>query len=478
MRRYSFKQILALSFSRTGSILFVPFRIKKWIAFCIIVVLAGYFGGSNLSLNLDLNNDKSQQANVKQQRACSTQNFANVPDVEDIKQNIKDNLKNLTENVSFLIFLSTTIFLFVISALIWLLLRARFEFVFLESLVKKDPSFKVPYNKNKHLGNSYFGWNVVFGLCSFLIIGSLVALIFLNSGIDLKMDNFSVKQAFFDSMPYSLLLILFVFVLLVVRVFSSDFISALMYSQNINVKKAWSVFLKEAGRNKLGVLSYLFLKLVLSIVAFFGGIVIALIALVFFLLTGGLVGLLGYLIYYLFPLGVKWVALIILILLGTPVYVYLILLTSSFFVPIFIFFKLYPMYFVESLDEKFIFFNPEKEKLYTEEEYAKFYKPMRLFFAAVILSIICAISFIATAISGQMSAFSSTSLQQSQSKIGQAAMSTVRGSSSGKDKIYLHNGRIIEATIVEEDEDNLYLRIEGGTSVIGKDTIKTVKRSK
>ena len=144
-----FTEIIEASLEWTATVLFRPFRPKKWLILIFVALMAGYLsGGCHLNLGGGGSSEKGKKSYSPQSVSVSTNaaskrelkpNFPSTP--REIKQYICEQLKKPL----ILILVILTILLFLILFVLFVWLGARFAFVFLDDITKNDASVIIPF---------------------------------------------------------------------------------------------------------------------------------------------------------------------------------------------------------------------------------------------------------------------------------------------------------------------------------------------
>lgn len=315
----TFGDIISASWEWTKTILFRPFKLKKWIFLCVIALLAAEFSGCGINFNYP--REKTQQVSPAppfqkpEWPACRL-----VPVL--IAAGI----------IALIVFL------------LYLWLYSRFSFVFLNSVIRNDASIKAPFKENKPLGNSFFKWNLTFLLCISAVF--LTMLFIFISGIKISV----------------LLIILWIFTVFILAVFfiivnviTHDLVLPIMLRDKIRIIKGWQETLGIIRSEKLQFIKYLLIKLALRIAAgIAGGLFSMVVFLVLFIQLSILGGLL-YAVSFALPEAIRWGYYILLITLGIITLTAIIFLINFTLLPIPVFFRTYSLEFLARLDERYNF---------------------------------------------------------------------------------------------------------------------------
>ncbi|MFH1594103.1 MAG: hypothetical protein ABID09_05360 [Candidatus Omnitrophota bacterium] len=497
MKTHSFPQIIGLSWNRMVLILFRPYILRKWIMLLIIAMLAGYFGGFNFSLNLKGN--RPGRGRITSQGSKTT--FSTPGDIkiswEEVKQNAEQTFMKVTGrlkgNPLFLGLLAASVAGIVIVPFLILFIRAVFQFILIESLVKNDPSVRIPYHRNKEIGSSYLSWNIMFGAA---VIAGSIAIIFLSgrslwmSGVFSNISTLSVKSILVIIGPYIIPFLLFLSIAILIRTFSSDFITVIMYSGRVGVMRSWGTFLKLLAKNAIDVILYLLLKILFMIISIIVLLLLFFVAALIILLLGGGMALIGSLIYAVTPMAAKLPVSIIMAAIGAPLYILLFLAACSITIPVPVFFRLFSIYFIASINGTLDPFAKPFASSVTKEDMNDYRRPLFLLWLSILSPILLVILILSTVIVGATSLsgdgfFKRISLPpyltKTKRQTGMIKPPEPLLSSSTKktidetDTIYLKNGRSLKGMIVRESNKAIILRIPGGTTTISRENIDRIE---
>ncbi len=232
---FSISQVVSNSWKRMVKVLFRPFDFYKWLvlAFCAWLVNAssGSGGGGNPKLpgNFGQSGSSNTAASVGQ-------------GVSDFVQQLQGSL-----GATVLIVIFVVLFVVVVALIIvFLWLKSRFEFIFLDNLVWNRAEIKNPWKKYKTQGNSLFSaYLILIFLCVLFAGILLVTLIGIGS---------SFAQSGGDRMliwmPLFLLLIgLAVLVASVIMFFIRSLVIPVMYHRGLSFNEALRIAYDILGRN-------------------------------------------------------------------------------------------------------------------------------------------------------------------------------------------------------------------------------------
>ncbi|MDP8298847.1 MAG: hypothetical protein P9L88_02970 [Candidatus Tantalella remota] len=464
MDKISFKELISLAWQNTIQVLFRPYSLKKCVWMFIIVIFAGNFGGMNFNFNMSSGGDGSMNAPT-------------MPGGRSPVEFIKDIGAELLANPRFLMLMGITIAAFVVSILLWVFIRAIFQFVFIEAIVRNDASVKIPFNRNKELGISYFYWNLAFGLIATTIVLGILAVpvgVMYSAGVFTGISKITAGGVIGPIVISVIVLVIVFLAISLIRAFALDFIPVIMYSKGVKVREAWRIFRGIFARHKGKVVVYLLVKFCLAILCIIAAVVIMVLCAIVMVLCVLLAGLIGYLVFMITPVDARMVATAILIATAAPVFFILALILGSFLAPIPVFLKSFAMYFLAEIDDTLNAFLqvPEPE----EEDAGLYEKPLTALWTTLGVTIISVGLLIFTVIYGGAAVATSGSITAFLKDAKTSTAADMAVVSREPDVVYLKNGGILEGIIIQEDTDTLTLQVKGGTFSLGKQNIESVER--
>ena len=182
MKKYSYGRLIQMSWKRTAEILLKPFSLKKWIMLSIIVLLAGQVSGFNFNINGNRNDFEKMFGQAQNDPEKISGQASKIAPVERIipddlsMQGIRSLLipSDPKKAIFLLMIIGSVLLLLGLLLFLWMWVQANFSFVFIESVVKNDASFRVPFHKNKPQGNSYLMWNIFFSSAAILLLSVII----------------------------------------------------------------------------------------------------------------------------------------------------------------------------------------------------------------------------------------------------------------------------------------------------------------
>lgn len=492
MKTHSYGALIAMSWNRTAEILFKPFNFKKWIILGIIIVLAGQAGGFNFNIGgnkADI--EKAINQITKESPSSSGEIAQTAPAGPSAPENLSmpdirtlPIFSNPKKAMLLVLIVGGVLLLLGLLLFLWMWVQANFSFVFIESVIKNDASIRVPFHRNKPQGNSYLMWNICFSSAAILLLCAIIippAAVIMKSGMLTGKAAFDIAKIFSIVMPYIAPLIAGIVVLVLVAMIVVDFILPVMYAKRIGIVSAWRVFRGFFSHNYADVLLYFLVKLGLGILAILASIAIIIAGLVCFLLAAGLSGFLGWLIYLITPQAAKAGVLIVLLVLGVGILIVLAALFMLLFLPIPVFFRLFSLYVLGSMDESLDVFAPAVLAQAEGEDISRYKKSMRLVWFTVLSPFIFIILILGAAAAGYF-----ISARQSGIPVVKSITDAITRKKPAVDKaikpiekpvtVHLKNGNSFKASIERESKNNILFAVEGGTFILPRSDILRIEQ--
>ena len=482
MRNKSFGKLIGLSWGKMVSILFKPFSIKKWILLGIIAMLAGELMSINFAYQSSALG-KCKTVKGKEVIAAGQSKLASIDrdKINELKGKAKEAMKILFKDTKFVAFLSLLFISSNVAIFLWIVLISIFAFVFIDTVVTNDVSVKLPFHKNKSLGTSYFLWNIIYASFAIAVIAGLIGMCIYGiykSALLASGTRPAFNEVLNATRPYGLMLLASLIVFLFINFFVNDFIKVMMYSRKKGIISSWLNFIAVFFRNPADFIKFYFIKLMLAILSIFPLIFLMVIGLVVFLLTSGVLGVIGLMIIKFTPLAAKGMVSIILTAIGVPALITLLFLARFTVLPIPVFFRVFSIYFLGSLDETLDIIDKPHQP-YMEDDMKKYRQSMHLLWGAFIWPIITVFLLINTVIMGANALSNARFIDL---KMPYIPMKITKGDTGmpeitvNKMMVYLNNGRSFEATIEEEDSESITFDIKGGTIKLNRNDIKSVHK--
>lgn len=337
----TFSEIIQGSWEWTKTILFKPFKVKKWIFLTLIALLAAEISGFNFNANLPLKGDRDKVIQTDSQSSSLASQSATES---------KTRLELLRKNIPlFIAIIVVGIILGILFFVLWIWIYSRFSFIFMASIVRNDASIKAPFSEFKKIGNSYFKWNMIFILFSIFVISLFIGM--LIAGIIFLKDApivLNVILAVLWGIAIMVAGVMLAFAGVIVR----DLIAPVMMKNNISFVDAWKVVYPVVSAEKSNFIKYFLIKFALRIIAAFLGGLGTMLVVLGMLIPLSLFGILLYAISHAIPEAIKWGYYGFLALIGVGSLLFIILLINSILLPIPIFFRTFSLKFLARLDDK------------------------------------------------------------------------------------------------------------------------------
>ncbi|OGW76086.1 MAG: hypothetical protein A2Z72_01845 [Omnitrophica bacterium RBG_13_46_9] len=282
---------------------------------------------------------------------------------------------------------------------------------------------------------------------------------------------------------------------MLINIFATNFVQIIMYSRKVGVKRAWWIFLVFLARNFFEILLYLLVKFGLFLLGVLVFLVLTIIGILIILIIGGALTLIGFLIYILTPASAKPIVSVVITVIGVPSFAVLLFVVRFIILPIPVFFRLFSIHFLGSIDSSFDPFVRCSEEIEKGEDTEKYKKSMALVWMAIFSPLIPALLIIAALFAGgptlaktcfpkkeppaAISAPESAEPAKEAKAIGEKQIKKIlplRNIKANYVKIYLKNGRSLEAEIVKEDPNAITFGMEGGTFTLSRESIERIEQ--
>jgi hypothetical protein len=351
------EQAMKEAFVRTKEFFFSPFSLMRWLKLGLVGILGGIVqsgsGGGNCNFNSPGGGSSSDSPDFGK--------------VSDEARKFFESVKNFYQDHTTLIyvFIAAVALLMVALSLVLSYVRANMFFVFMESLIRKDVAIVKGFFGNKNKGLSLFLFNLATGIALLVII----LVIFTPLLLHIWHMSQSGNQGFNWSILANFILsFVFFFIVLIIANFiyslTYDFASAIAYARNKSILGAWGELLDLLRYNLFQFIIYYALKVGLAIGLGFATLIIMIPVIIILLplyiilivLLAGIVIGIAYLFMHMPMLGI--VASVVALLLVIVVSMALGYVFFCPFVPIYAFFRYYPMCFLEKLETGLNFREP------------------------------------------------------------------------------------------------------------------------
>jgi len=350
----------------TKTILFRPFKLKKWFMLLVIAALAFQLqGGCNSNIDIPAPREAAQEKDLKE-------------DVEDAKSSevvsdragsskspfvqISSFYNRSTEKIGKPAVIAIIIFIVLAIFLLLLLLNwiySTFYFIYMHAITSNDASIKAPFRENKMLGWSYFLWNTITSaifLSSLALITKLTHFALVRIGALLPNSGVGAGKIALTVVPFGLIGFLVILCGGLLGFFITDCVCVIMFKKKLSILKAIPLGAAVLRGNILNFFLYGLIKLGLSIlgsiivafVGFFVGItlIVPLVA----------VGALGVFLIKIMPGFLKPVLAILGAVFGVLLLMGFSILMNLVFLPLSVFFKTFNIKFIGRLNPEYSLF--------------------------------------------------------------------------------------------------------------------------
>lgn len=349
-----FGEIISASIEWTKTVLFRPFKFKKWVMLYIIALLAFQLQGGcsiNYSGSSPAPKQPKEANQVERPQEAVSGNVPQGP-VESVKSNFKPPALLIT-----IIILIGIVLTAIFVVLEWI--YSIFSFIFIGAIANNDASIKRPFIMNRPIGNSYFVWNIVYLIIFFGILATLIALGY-NSlfrlGVFEKGSTIAFGRIALAILPHILIGVFLLLISALITFFVSNYVLVVMYKERTGILKAltpsFSIFRSDPGAS----IKYLFVNMGLWLATIIIGSGISF--LIFIGLIGPIVssGFILYGFYKVMPHAIQPAYVVILLILGIPLMVAFALLVNLIFLPFAVFLKTFNLKFISRLDDRYNLF--------------------------------------------------------------------------------------------------------------------------
>jgi len=340
---------LIASIEWAATLCFRPFKFKKWIILSFCALMAGYLAGG--SYNFSLPNDYKQEVKKQVSHAQSAKPSSFSP--EKIIGKAADKIKGHLFIAGSLVL----VFLLIILLSYWL--WARFQFIFLENVIKNDASIRGHFRKHKAAGNSLFGFSLIIGFLTLLLLGLIVVTGFnavIKTGVFTEGPKVGILKVIFACLPSVFWFLLLIFICGIIYMILRDFMVPVMYKDGPGAVLAWEKAIAIIAANKKDVLLYVVFKFAVSLVSTILYSMIALAAFVGLLLPLGVLGGAGYLIFLALPKFIHLAYFISVFILFVPLLFSFWYFFICLYLPFAVFARTFSLKFIGRIDNEYNLF--------------------------------------------------------------------------------------------------------------------------
>jgi len=341
--KIKYTDVLNSSVEWTKAVLLRPFNMKKWVILTFVALMAGTL--MNNSFNFQIPSSASKDKKVQSEKVIKA-----TPEADK-----KAPASRLSLPLIVLI-----VFVVMAFAVLFTWLSSRFDFVFLDNIVKNNASIKIPFRANRKIGNSLFLFNLAMIAVFFISLGVL----FLPFILILWKTNFSgqdpaaaLMQIFSVSAPllvlFFILIVIFGFVVLV----ANDFIVPVMYRDKIGFTKAYAQVRPIIMESKFEVLIYCLIKSALGLGIGIASMIIAFLAILALILPVLILAVLLYGVYLILPAPAQLIFAITSLIITLPVLGFIFMLSIwCLNLPFAVFMRIFSLKFISRLAPRYNLF--------------------------------------------------------------------------------------------------------------------------
>lgn len=262
------------AFDYMVQLLFRPFQWKKWLALGFASLMA-YPGSGGFNFNIPSGGSPGTGKNP----------YGIPPELSQAGQWMLHHIALIILGVAALFALGLV--------LGWV--ASVFRFVHIEQIVRNTGAIKEPFSRFKREGTSYFLWLIGFGLVALAVMGLVVGLVLLI--IVATPDNPAPAIKILVALLGAFVFLLLIVAISVIAVFAEDFVVPVMFARRVGVLEAWSIVRPILSANKGPSVLYILFVIVIAIGTAIVGLFAGLAVLIAFLIPGGVLAGIGYLIY-------------------------------------------------------------------------------------------------------------------------------------------------------------------------------------
>ena len=313
--------------------LFKPFRWGQWLRLAVIGLLAGelsstgscHFSGANWNKN---RHPSEEFVSLP----------AGFPNLDPAK---------LGKYVGLIL---VAVFAIFVLYMVLIYVSSVFRFILFDSVLRKNCSIRLGWDRWHASGRRFFLWRMVFLTAGSLAMGVFIGIPLLLAAAAgwLKDPKEHVAPLVLVGFVLVVMVACVILVMIVVEVFSRDFLVPIMALEDVDFADGWSRFFSIMRGDKGSYVGYLLLKIVMAIGALFVVGIATFLAVFAFLIPVGGAGAAAVLLGK--AAGLTWNAATITagIVAGSLALAVLIYLISLVAVPTYVFFPAYSIYFFAS----------------------------------------------------------------------------------------------------------------------------------
>lgn len=343
MRHRRMSEIIERGISRSQSILFNPFHMKKWLMLIFIAIFAGSLSfGNSFNFNNNASKNKAVKGEKEQVKPRQT-----ATEQSGTQQALSAQEKRIVFAV-----VAVVVFFIVCFTLVMMWLSSHFRFIWFNAIATNDASIIGPFYKHRTQGNSMFkAALIIFAifLSAFLSIAGWGVFNAFRTGVFKSGFAWSLPVALHIFLGPIIALVLLFIIGIILTVLIDHFVVMIMALEKISFMKAFKKALKIYKDNLGDIVLFNTILFLLWIVCSVIMSILAIILLLVFILLALILGFAGYFLFVtLFKLKLVFIAYCVL--LGIPWFILLFLSMLFVALPFAVFFRAYSIEYLCSLD--------------------------------------------------------------------------------------------------------------------------------
>jgi len=304
------------AFARTVNQLFKPFRLGHWLRLSVVSLLTWEFAGGGININIP------------------------GPTGGDSSEELLDAIPNLPLIVA-------AVMAIVVLSLFLTYVAAVFRFILFDSVLNDRCQIADGWSRWQRHGRSLFWWWIAYAVVLLLVLivlfGLPIGFAWLGGVFDAPGEHLILLVA--GGLILFFVLMVLIFASMVIHLAVKDWVVPLMAMENLGVLRGWQRLIPMLRMNWPAYLLFVLMKALLALgsAIFFTilYIILALVVLVPFILTGIIAGLLGQ------AAGITWSPPILAVVsvIGGIVLVVVLYGMAFLYTPAMVFFQSYALYF-------------------------------------------------------------------------------------------------------------------------------------
>lgn len=249
---------LVQAIDRTKQVLFQPFRLGKWflLGFCAWLAHLGEGGGPNIPSG-DFGGGGPGPGPGGRPGARPE---------DELERMAREAVNWMQANLGLVIAVAVIILVLLVAitlTLSWV--KCRFQFLLLDGVVREQPAVVEPWRVFAPQGNSLFLFQLAFGLANFLTVCLIIAAGIGIAWVDIQARSFGAA-AILAILASIMLVILWAIIAGVVGLFLNDFVVPIMYLRRTRVLAAWGEFHRSLLSGQMGTFAlYVLFRILIGI---------------------------------------------------------------------------------------------------------------------------------------------------------------------------------------------------------------------